>query len=105
MPCSTHQLFHQPSNQGLRYVTWLRRGLGWLGPGREQSRVLAKGTAAAAGALVRQLSAGAKSGDYAALVAYLRGLAPSALDQQLRAMQARSMAQEKASLGICGEEC
>lgn len=70
--------------------------------------MLAKGTAAAAGALVRQLSAGAKSGDYAALVAYLRGLTPSALDQQLRAMQARSMAQEisltgGAPLGTCVE--
>ncbi len=62
---------------------------GWLGPGRKQSRVLTKGAAAAASALVRQLSAGAKSGDYAALVAYLRDLTPSALDQQLRAMQAR----------------
>ena len=72
-----------------------------MGAGREQSRVLAKGTAAAAGALVRQLSAGAKSGDYAALVAYLRGLPPSALDQQLRAMQARPMAQE-IRVGVMG---
>jgi hypothetical protein len=51
--------------------------------------VLAPGAAAAAGGLVRRLREGAASGDYAALVAYLRALAPSALDQQLRAMQAR----------------
>jgi hypothetical protein len=59
------------------------------GAGRARSRVLAPGAAAAAGGLVRRLREGAASGDYAALVAYLRGLAPSALDQQLRAMQAR----------------
>jgi len=52
--------------------------------------VLAPGAAAAAGGLVRRLREGAAAGDHAALVAYLRGLAPSALDQQLRAMQARA---------------
>ena len=51
--------------------------------------MLAPGAAAAAGALVRLLRAGAATGDHAALVAYLRALTPSALDQQLRAMQAR----------------
>lgn len=62
--------------------------------GKPAKSKVAKGSAGAAPALpafIRLLRSGEESGDYAAFMAHLRGLTPSAIDIEMRAMQVTMM--------------
>jgi Utp21 specific WD40 associated putative domain len=67
---------------------------------RGRSRVLDEGSDVYSSAFVRRLRACSDTKDYAAFTLYLRGMTPSAVDQELRSMQVSVAPEEPRGCGI-----